>query len=306
MKIGDLSRKLRVLLPVVMSLTLLIQVAQGQGLRWASGADDKGAGSSAEHIPPGVGCGGVVTIQVKELCPGCVDFKREYPECPQFKTVVLKEGCTVNVCLQMLEPKQHSLCLVDAQAVVPCCVPGGNGLPVSGPSCLKPESLKCCDESACRWGCAKWTAQGQVNPNSTEHRCASEEDFRKDGLNPHGLPPCDCKEPGKSPLPKGLCSQDGNNLVPSDCQRLYCPPGYKCSLIDDCLGEDCCKKSENCRKQSPLCKEKACEKVCGPDGECFYNCSEGTCCCPENDKQKCLQDCALSGNPACVKAEAVQ
>jgi hypothetical protein len=305
MKIADLSRKLRVLLPIVILLALLIQVAQGQGLSSEIGTEGKGGAGTASRSPNRLGCGGMVVIQVKQSCENCEDFKKDYPACPDFKTVVLQEGCPVNVCFQMLKPEQHSQCLVGNQTVVPCCLPGGNGVPVPGPRCLKPEELKCCDESACRWGCAKWTAQGQVNPNSTEHRCASEADFRKEGLNPHGLPPCDCKKPGKSPLPKDLCSQDGNSLVPSECQRLLCLPGYPCNLNDDCFEDGCCKKSNSCKKL-PFCKEKPCDKVCGSDGACFYNCSGGTCCCPENDKEKCIQDCALSGNSVCVKADAVQ
>lgn len=256
-------------------------------------------------------CGGTVVIQVTTACPQCENFKREYGKCPNdFKTVTIKEGCTVNVCLQYLEPNQTSSCIEGNMAYVPCCVPGDNGLPQRGPNCLKPENMTCCNGETCRWGCTSWqNGSSRAQSNASSPVCAKESTFKKAGLNPAGLPPCNCGNPGTSPLPATMCSTGSSDPLPKECERLHCVQN-KCRIIHDCADPSCCDKSEYCKKNIPACKDRQemkCEKVCRTDGTCVYDCNKG-CCCPQNDAEKCKEDCVLS-NPqvkVCATADLIE
>jgi hypothetical protein len=256
-------------------------------------------------------CGGTVVIQVTEVCPQCAKFKEQFGKCPDdFKTITIKPGCDVNVCLQYLEPNQHSACIVGNQAFVPCCVPGDNGLPKHGPSCLNPENMSCCNGEVCRWGCTGWQGKASGSqPTNSSAVCAKETTFSKAGLNPAGLPPCDCNKPGASPLAPSMCSANSKDPTPKDCERLFCVQN-KCRIVADCTELSCCDKSEFCKNNIPACKDRKetkCEKVCSTDGSCMYDCKDG-CCCPQNDAEQCSQDCTLSNPPVkvCTKAEAIE
>jgi len=242
-------------------------------------------------------CGGYIVIQVKDDCPECEEFKKNFPECPAYKLLQPppKNGCELNVCIQKLKEGQLSQCISNDQKMTyfPCCVPGDGSKPSSGKNCLTPGELKCCNGDPCRWGCSGW----QIGSNSSlgsSPRCAPESTWKV--ANPNGLPGCDCQKPGNSPLPPTICSEQDPKL-PKECEKFECLPLRPCTIVPDCKDVSCCEKSAYCKANSAVCKtgvlEKSCLKKCTSNGECIYDCKDG-CCCPAKEAEKCKEDCVLS------------